>query len=187
MIVELLTVLAVLNATIPGQQIPIEVVPRLVDSEGDNTGQQQQQSSTEGEGGQAEPILGIDAGIITGIIALAGAMFAGYKKNLSRTDATADTSVNLAQSLKSTDIGVKDIANNLATALQKLSDANPQNAEALKACKEVAKENAEGWNQDVKEYYQNMPPPKTEDIGLDKVKTKLKSVNHITQPTPNDG
>lgn len=168
-IVELITLFAVLNATIPGQSIPIEVTPTLVD-----------------ESGAAIPTTAtpaLDATLLGSVIAIGAGLFTAYKKNVSRTNATADTSLNLVQSLKATDIGVKDIANNLASALQKLTEVSPQNAEALASCKETATQNAKEWNKDIKEYYENKPLPTSKDIGLDKVKTKLKEVNHMTQPT----
>lgn len=177
MLFELVSILAVLNATIPGQQIPIEVIPRLVDEE-DGTG-------TSAESGQVSPsTFGIDAGIVAAVAGLAGTFIAGYKKNQSRTDATADTSINLLSSLRATDKGVADIANNIATALSQLANVSPQHAEALQNCKVIAQQNAKEWNKDLKEYYENKPLPKSEDLGLDKVKSKLKEVNHMTQPTP---
>lgn len=172
MLFELITILAVLNATLPGQQIPIEITPSLVDENNPTTAE--------------ATTTGLDVATITGVIGVAIALWQGYKKNASRSNATADTSLNLVQSLKATDIGVKDIANNLATALQKLSDVNPQNAEILESCKNTAAQNAAGWNKDIQEYYVNKPLPTSKDIGLDKVKTKLKEVNHMTLPTSSE-
>ena len=172
MLIELLTLLAVLNATIPGQSIPIEVTPRLVD-----------------ESGEAQPVAatattGLDIATISGVIGVGIALWQGYKKNSSRANATADTSLNLAQSLKATDKGTADIANILSSALSKLSNVNPEIAKALETCNPAAQQNAKEWNKDLKQYYENEPVIQSKDIGLDKVKTKLREVNKITQPTP---
>jgi hypothetical protein len=164
--------LAVLNATIPGQSIPIEVTPRLVGDEETTT----VETTT----------TGLDIATITGVVGLGIALWQGYKKNASRTDATADTSLNLAQSLKATDKGTADTASILASALSKLSGVNPEIAKALETCSPVAQQNAKEWNKDVKQYYENEPVIKSKDIGLDKVKTKLLEVNKITQPTPDE-
>jgi hypothetical protein len=179
MLLETLVVaMAIINATIPGQDIPIEVQTRLV---GEDFAPGAQPAA------QATPSnIGIDAGLIATVAGLAGTFIAGYRKNTSRVDAAADTTVNLAQSLKATDKGTADIANNLASALSKLSTVNPEIGKALETCKPVAVANAEEWNKDVKQYYENKPLSKSEDIGLDKVKTKLKEVNHMTTPTPDD-
>jgi hypothetical protein len=178
MILETIVVaMAIINATIPGQDIPIEVQTRLVGED----------FQTTPPAAQATPSnIGIDAGLIATVAGLAGTFIAGYRKNTSRVDAAADTTVNLAQSLKATDKGTADIANNLASALSKLSSVNPEIGKALETCKPVAVANAEEWNKDVKQYYENKPLSKSEDIGLDKVKTKLKEVNHMTSPTPDD-
>jgi hypothetical protein len=170
----LLILLAILNATIPGQSVPIEVTPRLV---GDDEGPTTVESATP---------TGLDIATISGVIGVGIALWQGYKKNLSRADATADTSLNLSQSLKATDKGTADIANNLASALSKLAGVNPEIAKALETCNPVAQKNAQEWNKDIKQYYENEPPIQSKDIGLDKVKEKLKEVNKVTQPTPDD-
>ena len=179
--IPLVIALVLLNATLPGQTIPLEVTTTLSDPNAIASGSGA--STAEVAPASATPTL-LDGATIATIVGIAGALFAAYKKNESRTNATADTSINLAQSLKATDKGTADIANNLATALEKLSQTSPEAAKALESCKQTAAQNAQAWNKDLKEYYENQPPPTSQDIGLDKVKTKLKSVNQMTTKTP---
>ena len=175
MLFELVAItLAVLNATIPGQQIPIQVQTSLV---GD-----------EPQAAQVQPATNsiFDSAFIATLIGMGVTLFKGYRSNQERSNANADTQQNAALSLKATDEGVADIANNISSALSKLAEANPQNAEALKNCKVVAQQNAEAWNKDLKEYYKNTPPTTSKDVGLDKVREKLKQVNKMTTPTSDD-
>jgi hypothetical protein len=175
MLLETIVALAIINATIPGQDIPIEVQTRLI---GDESGQAQPAASS-----IAEAPPGLDIAAITGLVGLGIAWFQGNRQNRERANANADTQQNVAKSLKATDTGIAEIANNVATALSQLATV-PQNAEVLKHCKEVAQQNAKAWNEDLKQYYGNKPPTTDKDIGLDKVRTKLKEVNKTTQPTP---
>lgn len=186
MILETLFVaLAVLNATIPAQQIPIDVQPRLA--------------------GQppAAPVTGtaiaLDAATLTAITGAIGAVVAIFtkqktevKKGFSRDDAVADTISNTAESLKATDYGAADTANvvaNQSSILTKALAVLPGVPEEIKSelekSNQDAQQNAKEWNHENKEYYENQSTrPRPGELEGCKVKTKLAQVNKMTEKTP---
>jgi hypothetical protein len=168
MLLEVLTVFAILNATLPEQTFQINV---------DLPGSQPNHATV-------APVF--DATMIGSVIALATGLFAAFRKNSDKVDAVADSTVNVKESLKATDYGVKDLADNLASALNKLSTVKTveEIPQALASCAPKAKENAEAWDKDVKEYYESTPPVTNSDLGLDKTRQKLVEVNKETKKTP---
>jgi hypothetical protein len=58
----------------------------------------------------------------------------------------------------------------LARVVTQLSTISNEHAKALEACKPACEKNAEGWNEDIKEYYEIQKPTKTEDTRLDTTK-----------------
>ena len=172
----LMTALAILNATLPEQDFPIEITANPVTEEGGDS------TPT-----VATPIpgLSLDAATITAMAAVAGGAWAAFKKNAGRTNAAADTTVRLADSVKATDYGAADTASILAEALQSLSNMNAEMSTALQTTTQKAVNNAKSWNVDNKEYYENLPTaPRPGELEKDKIKTKLAQVNKITEKTP---
>jgi hypothetical protein len=174
-----LITLAVLNATIGEQHIPVEVTTTLVPEVASG-------SSAAESGTVATPIPGIalDAATLTAVAGIAGGAYAAFRKSAGRANATADTTVNVADSLKATDYGSAETAGILAEALSELSTVNQEIATAISKSNHRARENAKQWNQDNREYYENLPTaPRAGEMEGDKVKTKLAQVNKITEPT----
>ena len=182
LMMELLMILAVLNATIGQQQIPVEVTTTLV-PDGLASGSSAAESGT----GAATPIPGIalDAATLTAVAGIAGGAWAAFKKSSSRENATADTTIKVADSVKATDYGAADTASILAESLSALSGVNPEIKSALSQSSQRARENANRWQQDNKEYYENIATaPRKGELEGDPIKSKLASVNKITEPTP---
>jgi hypothetical protein len=164
MLTELIIFLAVLNATVGSQSLPLEItaVP----------GEPAATVST------PIPGLALDAATLTAVAGIAGGAYAAFRKSASRDNATADTTIRVADSLKETDYGVADTAAILSDALTQIP--NFPNQELVKK----AQDNARKWNKDNKEYYENLPTaPRPGELEGDKVKTKLAQVNKITEPT----
>jgi hypothetical protein len=158
--VEILTLFAVLNATITNQEVPIEVAVSPVPTAAEETGAPQ----------AASPAF--DVAAITGIIAAIGGLLVAWKKGQSNDNALADTVTNLKESLKQTDKGSSDTAALLAQiAEQTKAPAAPE-----------AEQNAKAWKKDNKAYYENFKPAGPEDLGLNKTKAKLAVVNKETTP-----
>jgi hypothetical protein len=181
-----LSVLAVLNATLPEQSFPVDVDIRLTSEIEPEPDQEITQGGSEAAA-TAEPTgIGLDAVTIGSVVAIASGLVAAFRKNSAKVDAVADSTVNLSQSLKATDYGNKDTAQILANALAKLSNVKSveEIPKALAECAPAAKQNAEAWNQDVQEYYENEAPTTSQDLGLDKTREKLVQVNKITERTP---
>ena len=158
MILELLTIFAVLNATISNQEVPIDVVVTPV--------------PTETPAAPAATTPAFDAAAITGIIAAIGGLLVAWRKGQSNDNAIADTITNIKESLKQTDKGAAETA----AIVSKI-------AEQTKAPEApAAQQNANAWNKDVKAYYENFKPAGPEDMNLNKTKAKLAVVNKETQP-----
>jgi gas vesicle protein len=161
-IVELLTLFAVLNATISNQEVPIDVVVTPV--------------PTETPAAPAATTPAFDAAAITGIIAAIGGLLVAWRKGQSNDNAIADTITNIKESLKQTDKGAAETA----AIVSKI-------AEQTKAPEaSVAAESAKAWNKDMKAYYENFKPAGPEDLGLNKTKAKLAVVNKETTPLNDD-
>lgn len=161
MILELLTLFAVLNATISNQEVPIDVVVTPVPTEGTATP-------------AAATNTGFDAAAITGIIAAIGGLLVAWRKGQSNDNAIADTITNIKESLKQTDKGAAETA----AIVSKI-------AEQTKAPEApAAQQNANAWNKDVKAYYENFKPAGPEDMNLNKTKAKLAVVNKESIPNP---
>lgn len=180
--VELFAILAILNATITGQNFPLEVDVTPVDggSGGGSASSAAVAAPTAGAGG-----LVIDAATITTVLGVAGGLFAMFKKSQSKTDsrlgAVADTVTNVVQSVKSTDIGSKDTAEKLCDLAQVVQSAPPE-------LKQDIAVNAADWKKDVKQYYENIPiAPRPGELENDPVKTKLAQVNKVTEKTEDGG
>ena len=188
-----LSVLAVLNATLPAQDIPLDVDVRLVPSDSSSNNQEPLVMSSGSEAATAAAdaptptnATSLDTITIGSLIALVAGGVAAFKKNAGKVDAVADSTVNLKESLKATDYGNKDTAQILSNALNKLSNVKSveEIPQALAECAPAAKENAEAWKEDVKQYYENKPPVTDKDLGLDKTRQKLVQVNQETEKTP---
>lgn len=186
-----LTVLAVLNATIPQQDLPIEVDVRLAGQDEGAAVSGGSEAAT-ADTGSAQPATQpiIDTAMLTGLVATAGGLYAAWKQsqkkdkdNDAKIDAVADSTVNVKESLKATDYGVRDQAALVAQVVAQLKKKEDL-APLLENCEPAARKNAEEWNKDVKEYYENEPPVTNADIGLDKTRQKLVEVNKETQKTP---
>jgi hypothetical protein len=174
-----LITLAVLNATIGEQQIPVEVTTTLIPDIAQGSSAAEADPS-----GSATPIPGLDIATITAVAGVAGGAYAAFRKSSGRENATADTTVKLADSVKATDYGAAENASILAEALSELSTVNQEIATAISKSNHRARENAKQWNQDNREYYENLPTaPRAGEMEGDKVKTKLAQVNKITEPT----
>jgi gas vesicle protein len=159
-IFEIITIFAVLNATISNQEVPIEVAVSPV-----ATPAAEQQTAT------ANPVF--DTAAITGIIAAIGGLLVAWRKGSSNDNAIADTITNLKESLKQTDKGVAE----QAAIVSKI-------AEQTKAPEApAAAESAKAWNNDLKAYYENFKPAGPEDMNLNKTKSKLAVVNKETTKT----
>ena len=173
MILELLTIFAVLNATISNQEVPIEVAVSPVPTEGTATP------------ATTTTNTGFDAAAITGIIAAIGGLLVAYKKNSTKVDAVADSTVNVHESQKASDYGNRDTADILSNALTKLQNIKTLEdiPKALSESVPAAQQNAKAWNKDVKEYYEIKPPTTSADLGLDKTRGKLVQVNKESKPT----
>lgn len=172
----LLTTLAILNATIPGQSLPLEVSVQTVPIAPANTAPVAAVAPTTPAG------FTIDIATITAFLAMAGGVFAAFKKTLGKTDsrlnAVADTVTNVAQSVKATDFGAKDTAENLA----KLAQAIPASVAPPQEVVQGITASAQDWKTDVKEYYDNIPiAPRKGELENDSVKAKLAQVNKITE------
>lgn len=177
--------LALLNATIPSQEFPIEVTVTPLADVGIASGSSAAEAAS--EPGSATPIpgLALDAATITALAVTAGGAYAAFRKSSGRENATADTTLRVADSVKASDYGIADTANILSEALAELSNVNPQLQSALQKSSQRARENANQWRQDNKEYYENIPTaPRKGELEGDKVKTKLAQVNKITEVTP---
>ena len=159
MFIEILTLFAVLNATITNQEVPIEVAVSPVPTEG--TAEPTPTSTT------ANPVF--DTAAITAAI---GGLLVAWRKGNSNDNAIADTITNLKESLKQTDKGAAETA----AIVSKI-------AEQTKAPEApVAQQNANAWNKDVKAYYENFKPTGPNDMNLNKVKAKLAVVNKEATP-----
>jgi hypothetical protein len=176
-------ILAIINASIPEQNLPIDLEVSPVPTEGD--------AAATNAGAGDNNLL--NAGLITSILGLVGGLFATYTKNkketkqvAERTDAVADSTVNVHQSLKSTDKGNEDTASLVAQLANKLKSVKSieEIPAALESFSATATENAEEWKKDNKEYYENKPPVTSADVGLDKTRAKLVQVNKESKPTP---
>lgn len=179
----LLSVLAVLNATLPTQNFPVEVDVRL-------PGEVAVSGNSEAATAESATQPIIDTAMLTGLVATAGGLYAAWKQsqkkdkeNSVKVDAVADSAVNLKESLKATDYGIRDQAALVAQVVAQLKKKDDL-APLLENCEPAAKKNAEEWNEDVKQYYENKPPLTSEDVGLDKTRQKLVQVNDETQKTP---
>lgn len=139
----------------------------------------------------------LDVGSITGIVGIISAAGAALKNHLddkkqdTRTNALADNNLNLTQSLKATDIGVKDNANATQTLVQTLAqhpDLNKlltasQNGVNSDSVLDLIKSQSDGWDKSIKEYYDNQL--KTDNsFSKDPVINKTAAVDAQTVPTP---
>lgn len=147
------------------------------------------------------PMLGntnsLDISSVPGIIALMTAGFAAWKdhandkKQSTRANALADNDIGLADSLKATDIGVKDNATNTNMLAQTLAQhpdlqkllTDSQNGVDSKCILELIKNQSSGWDTAIKEYYQNQPRVNNE-FSKDPVLAKSAEVAKVTSPTP---
>ena len=156
---------AVLNATVSEQQVPIEVEVTPVETPATATPV------------AATTNTGFDAAAITGIIAAIGGLLVAWKKGQSNDNAIADTITNIKESLKQTDKGAAETAAIVSKIAEQTAAPEAQ----------AAAENARGWNQDVKAYYENFRPAGPDDMNLNKTKAKLAVVNKETTPVDLDG
>ena len=151
MLIEILTLLAVLNATIAADQnIPLEVevnpastpVQPVAPQVPAPIQQAQQQSIT------------IDVATITAILGAVGTFAAMFKKTVGKTDsrlnAVADTVTRVAESVKGTDIGAKDTAEKVAKLAEVVESAPPE-------LKNEVVSNAEEWKKDSPAWPQTIP------------------------------
>lgn len=177
----MLVTLAILNATIPAQHIPIDVTVTPLSSVAVASGS----SASEADPGTATPSLAFDAATLTALATVAGGAYAAFRKSSSRANASADTTLKVADSLKATDYGAAENASIMAEALSELSTVSPEIAKAISKSNARARENAIKWHQDNKEYYENLPTaPRKGELEKDPVKTKLAQVNKVTEKTP---
>ena len=179
MLVELLTLLAVLNATIPEQNLPLELDVRTVDSSSSAALQ-----AAPAPAAAASAPFAFDVATLTALAGVAGGLFAAFKKSAGKTDsrlnAVADTVTNVIESVKGTDIGAKDTAEKVAELAQVVQSAPPE-------LKQDITDNAKVWGQDVKQYYENISvAPRPGELENDPVKQKLAQVNKITEKTEDD-
>jgi hypothetical protein len=193
LLIELIAILAILNATIGEQQIPVEVTTRLAPT-GDEpviaSGSEAASAEEPAPAAQALP-LGLDAALITTMAGVAGGAFAAFKKSAGRDNAIADTQLKAVDSLKATDYGVKDTAmanaehaNIVTEALAQLEGLPEETKTRLQKSNQKIQENARQWCADVADYYEHLPTaPRPGELEKDKVKTKLAQVNKITEPT----
>lgn len=189
-------VMVIINASIPTQSIPVDLQVSPVRMIGNSqqviaTGTANEIAATPPQVAtqqQVQQIAGFDTATITAVaLALAGTAggaWKAFKKSSGRDDATADTTLKMADSLKATDYGSADTARILAEALSQLSTVSPEISKALEKSNQAARQNAIQWNQDNKEYYENLPTaPRKGELEKDPVKTKLAQVNKITEKT----
>lgn len=185
-IVEIITVFAILNATLAEQEVPIEVQITPVPTEGEDV------IMTGSGAAEAAPIPGttppgtMDIAAITALVTAVGGIVTGVvvqkRSNSSNDNAIADTVTNLKESLKKTDQGSAENAKLLARVTEQAASVSPELATALQNCKPAAQQNAKEWDQDMKAYYENFKPSGPEDRNLNNTKAKLAVVNKETTP-----
>jgi hypothetical protein len=186
----LIIVLAILNATIGEQQIPVEVQTRLLSDEVMTGSSAAEAAESPPPAAQALP-LGLDAALITTMAGMAGGAYAAFRRTAGRDNAIADTQLKAVDSLKATDYGVKDTAmanaehaNIVTEALAQLEGLPEETKTRLQKSNQKIQENAKQWCADVADYYEHLPTaPRPGELEKDKVKTKLAQVNKITEPT----
>ena len=164
----------VANSSLPVINIPATIIPQL---------------------GTANTF---DPTSVTGIIGLAAAGFAYYKNRHdtnvteNRTVALSNAQLSLADSLKATDVGTAQNATAMNALVQKLAE-HPDLNKLLtdtsvngldgKCVLEYIKSQKQGWDADLKAYYQNLPRVEGE-FSKDPVVMKSADVQKQTIPTP---
>lgn len=139
-----------------------------------------------------------DAGTVTGIVAIVGAAISAYKnhtddkKQDQRTEALANAQLSTSDSLKLTDIGVKENVNALNQLVQTLAQhpelnkllTSTQSTGSISSTSilDLIKSESQGWDQSIKDYYNNMNRQEG-DYSNDKVINKAADVMKVTTPT----
>jgi hypothetical protein len=154
----------IVNATVP-LTIPLQISPNAV---GTATTAPQATPTT-------QSILGIplDAATISGLIGLGTTFLYRWKKNDNRQTVQTQTTAKVADSLKDTDYGNKEIVNLLAGIVDQLPTLSQE-------LKDKVKTAADEWNSDVEALYEKQTTAKT-DLSSDPVIRKLGEVQKQTE------
>ena len=133
---------------------------------------------------------------VMGIISMALAAYNTYQtkkndvKQSSRANSLADTQIDMVDSQKKTDQGVKELAMGVNMTVNKLAN-NPNNKEFLetalpelggKSIKEYMQAEKEAWEKDFKAYYQDTSP-KPGEFSKDPVIAKTEVVKKLATPS----
>lgn len=133
---------------------------------------------------------------ILGIISMALAAFNTWQtkkndvKQSGRANALADTQIDMVDSQKKTDQGVKDLSMGVNMTVAKLAE-NPNNKPFLetglpelggKSIKDYIQQEKEAWERDYKAYYQDTTP-KPGTFAKDPVIAKTESVKSQSTPS----
>lgn len=139
-----------------------------------------------------------DTATVTGIIAAIGSAVTAVKNHLDdkkqdqRTEALANAQLSTIDSLKLTDMGVKENVNALNQLVQTLAQhpelktllttAQTNGTLSSASVLDLIKGEAQGWDQSIKDYYNNMNRQEG-DYSSDKVINKTADVLKVTQPS----
>lgn len=136
--------------------------------------------------------VGADPLGVVGLISLAISSFNTWQnKNTNKqTNALANTQLDIVNSQKQTDMGVRDLSMGVNAGFQKLAQ-NDVNASLLNSTAgelkgatvlEWIKNQKEGWDSDIRAYYQDTMP-KPGEFSKDPVIAKTQAVKKMTEPT----
>jgi len=111
-------------------------------------------------------------------------------KNTGRANAIANSQLAMSESLKATDGGVRDLAMVTSATVTQLAQ-NPDNLTLLatqvpelkgQTPLDASKKQAEGWDKDMKAYYQDTTPQPSE-FNKDPVLAKTAAVTKLSTPS----
>lgn len=135
------------------------------------------------QGAPASATPAFDVTTIGGLISLGGALLYRWRKSDkhehrydNRTVTAAETTMNQAESLKQTDLGIEELLNGLSTAIGLIPGVPDQ-------AKEVINTQLNAWKTDNRAYYVNTPAKAT-DLSSDMVVKKLGEVQKISEKNP---
>lgn len=128
----------------------------------------------------------------TGIAGIIWSLYNTWQnmKNTGRANAIANSQLYISESLKATDGGVRDLAMVTSATVNQLAK-EPENAKLLeqqvpelkgKSPLEMAKNQADGWNEDMKAYYQDTTPTPGE-FSKDPIIAKTEAVKKLSTPS----
>jgi hypothetical protein len=164
MIPFLILLLYVVNATVP-VTIPLQISPNAAPPVTANAASTAAPNS----------ILGfpIDAATISSVIALASGFIYKSKKTDTKQSIQTETTAKVADSVKETDYGAKEIVNLLAKIVDNVPNLDEQTKQQVKAA-------AQEWNSDVAALYEKNSISQT-DLSSDPIVKKLGEVQKMTE------